>query len=416
MKRSSFLRFLSIFIGCILFLSACIDSSEQKFFPQEYPLTSKRFDLGRPIHPFDIELKNGFLIFCAYPVMIYSATDYSLRYVYERRTEPDAIQLPQNIRSSSPYFYVLDVNNKNEIRKYLIDSLGQPFLMERGFAGTTIAMNRPYLRDSLIVYDEFIPEASLKIHNLYTNAEVMSMTYGTTDLDSRFFDKNMGGLYANDSCMAFAYKYQDRIDFYDWQFTLKKSINHQRSEPVIVPKIHMPGTPSDNVVYYHTSYMGRNYFYTLYRGISQRVFESEKVLVNKEFNVSISSPTCDVLEVYALNGEPVCRFQFTDMAPSMFVVDEENNRILGYREGLTDLLVYPLQGLPKNGKLYPIAITTSQISLPSTKEPEAYKEVMNFKGVMGGGGLLNYYICVDVGKFEAYFEAIDMKNIPVTPE
>lgn len=355
----------------IVFSAACNPILETKSFPQEYQLTSERFSLGYIVQPRGMELKNGFLVFCGIPMLIHSTSNYSFVHSFGDKGQTDAIQLPQIVRSSSQFLYIMDVINKNVIRKYEIDSLGEPVLLQSGFTGITNSMNRAYmLRDSLILFDEFIPEASLKIHNLYTNSEAFALPYGTTSFEDRFFDKNMGGLYANDTCIAFVYKYQDRIDFYDWQFNLKHSINHQQSEPKINPLDNR-----ENISYYGNSYMGRNYFYTLYRGVSHKVFCSDSLLVFKEWGIYTYGLTRDVLEVYDLDGQPVCRYFFNDIAPSVFVVDEEQNKLLGHRAAYpSSLLVYQLQGLPMNGQKYSKTRELPFSTLPTVEEPDTPTE------------------------------------------
>lgn len=337
-----------------------------------------RYPLG-DMHVKDMELKNGFLFMCMRgnsSIRVYSATDYSFISSFNKREEGYDFKMSQMMKSASPYLYMMEVNRKNEIRKFEIDSLGQSVLLQRGYTGVSNSMNQPYIvNDSLILFDEFIPEASIKIHNLHTNSTELTLPYGTTSLDNRFWDKNMGGLYANDSCIIFVYKYQDRIDFYDWQFNLTHSVNHQKSEPAIYQHESPRDKSPDNVLYYGFSFMGRNYFYTLYRGVSNRVFRSDSLLVNKDFGVYCYGITRNVLEVYGLDGHPVGRFRFDDVSPGVFVVDEEQNRLLGYRDAYpSSLLVYELEGLPKNGKKYPEPEKNHHhSSLPDTPEPEKAK-------------------------------------------
>ena len=361
---------------------ACSPVPGRKSFPKEYILTSERIWMGSSISQI-MELKNDFLICCSKAnIFVYSALDYSL--IYRNRIDP-VFRTPLIIRSSSPYLYIMDVNNKNEIRKFEIDVLGRSILLQTGYAGTANAMNRPYiLQDSLILFDEFVPEASLKIRNMYTNSEARDYPYGSTSLDDRFFDQNMGGAYANDSCIAFAYKYQDRIDFYDWQFNLIRSVNHQQSKPLIHKEKRKY---LNNVHYYGYSYMGRNYFYTLYSGVSNKRFRSDSLQVFEEFyEYGINR---NVLEVYDLNGNPICRFSFDDIAPSKFVVDEVQNVLLGHRNAYPDsLLVYRLRGLPKNGRKYPERIQTFHPFFPDLPPPDDLKEVVQYVRV--GGEIEDY--------------------------
>ena len=377
-------HFLLIFLLlCILCTVNCSHVLEQKIFPQEYHLSSVRYPLAEP-QIRDMDIKNGFLILNmnSSTIIIYSTTDYSyISYFGGRRTDRSAFN--QFLKSSSPFLYIMNVNNKNEIKKYEIDSLGTPVIFQTSFTGISNAMNRPYIvNDSLILYDEFIPEASIKIHNLYTNSKERALSYGTTSLEDRFVDKNMGGLYANDSCIAFVYKYQDRIDFHDWEFNLKQSVNHQISDPVIIQPTWTNNRPPKNILYYGKAYMGQNYFYALYRGVSHKDFHRDSLPNVSGFGYTYGIKH-DVLEVYELDGQPVCRFRFDDVSPSVFVVDEAQNRLLGYREVYSDsLLVYQMQGLPKNGKKTKPVTQSYLSSLPTTPEPERPKAYID-AGVSG---------------------------------
>ena len=367
---------LSLLLCAYLLSPADKRDVSQKSFPQEYRLTSVRLPLFSRTYPIEMELKNGFLIFClGNSLHIYSATDYSFVQKVQKTESSSSFQI---MRSSSTYLYVMDVNHKNKIFKYRFDPLGHPTVFQSGFTGVANSMNRPFIvRDSLILYDEFIPEASLKVHNLYTNKQVRALPYGTTSLNDRFFDKNMGGLYANDTHIAFVYKYQDRIDFFDWQFNLKRSVNHQLSPPVIDRQNRLA-----NICYYGHSYMGQNYFYTLYRGVSNKVFRTDSLSLRLPNGITIYTYglTRDVLEVYDMDGLPVARFYFNDIAPEVFVIDEEQNKLLGYRAAYRDsLLLYQLKGLPKNGKKYPEQRLSSS-SLPATKEPEDQQSTVQFRG------------------------------------
>ena len=365
-----------------------------------------------------MEIKNGLLILCMRSARIrtYSMTDYSFLSAFESRETGTLTKINQILKSSSPHLYIMNVNNLNEVRKYQIDSLGQPVLLQSGFTGISNSMNRPYIvHDSLILYDEFIPDASLKIHSLHTNSEERALPYGTTSLYDRFIDKNMGGLYANDSCIAFVYKYQDKIEFYDWQFNLKHTVDHQKTEPVIYqPETGTNMSPPKNILYYGSAYMGRNYLYTLYRGVTNRVFRSDSVPIYGGRS-HVYGLTRDVLEVYELDGQPICRFRFDDVSPAVFVVDEEQNRLIGYRGAYYDsLLVYQLQGLPKNGKrdLEPQK-PTRHSSLPAVSPPERPKAFLQGISFGGGRDVAPMYFVYE-GRYGIYFPVIEIgKTIPM---
>jgi len=186
--------------------------------------------------------------------------------------------------------------------------------------------------DSLLVYNEYFSAARLKVHHLGQDIPPISWEFGAYKgefntqeyLNQIQYDENRGISVSNDSCIMFLYSFKDRIDIMDWNFTLKKRLNYQKSNPVISKDNSMK-----NIWYYGKSFLGKHFLYTLYFGVP-----FEEYLLNNYTG----------MEVFDLSGNPVCRYTFPQSDLASFVVDERSFTLYGYRGG-DSISVYHLPWL-----------------------------------------------------------------------
>ena len=332
-----------------VFLSIACNRVEDKRFLFEAELTAThRFPMGEPFYPLRMCIFNDYLILGTlnsqvspdYFFQAYQLSDYSYKGSFGRRGRgPGEWNNPEIVRSSSnsPYLYLFEVSSREltaVIHKMLLDSTlrlieEESFLIEKGLL---TFMNRPIIRnDSLLVYDEFAPEAAIRVHHLHGELPVITWTYGTTpNTEQRFMDVNRGLLLANDSCVMFPYIYQDRIDIMEWNLALKESLNYQKGKPII-----HTGSPDNNVKYYTGSYLGEFFLYAFYSGMSDKELQAKNGVGH-------------TLEVFDMNGTPVYRYVFPEPLPFPFAVDERTFTLYGYsiKNGMEDYIsVYPLPGL-----------------------------------------------------------------------
>ena len=99
-------------------------------------------------------------------------------------------------------------------------------------------------------------------------------------------------------------------------------------------------------MYYCGSYLGENFLYALYLGMS-----------NKELHEKNYEGLA--LEIFDMEGTPICRYTFNGCPPKEFVVDENTFTLYGYAEdseSLTDsITVYSMPELEeywRNKRLY----------------------------------------------------------------
>jgi len=336
---------LSYFFAFVITLASCnTNYVENKHFLFEAQLTGYSFPLYDHIFPTEMHIHNEYLILCEsnlphyQPDLFfhaYSLSDYKYIGSFGRKGRgPGEWIFPKILRSGNytPYLYLMDVPSHRpavSIHKMMIDSMVQVTEIGRYFVNKgDRSMSQPAIgNNSLLVFDELMPETAIRLHHLEEERPVITWNYGSND---GLTDKNRGTLCANDSRIIFLYTYRDRIDILDWNLHLKKRLNYQKRNPIIYKD------PMDNVMYYGKSFIGESFFYTFYLGVSPKEFKA-----NDHMGL--------VLEVYDLEGTPVCSYTFIGPTPTVFTVDERSFTLYGYNSelgGLEDFIsVYQLTEL-----------------------------------------------------------------------
>jgi hypothetical protein len=344
--RSRFIIFLFAFFF-LLFFAGCSRTDEKIFLFEAELTASHRFPINDAFHSFELHIHNDYLILSQslnpgfsqdYFFQAYRLSDFGYvgSFGYRGRgpgewNNPDVVQSA----ITSPYLYLCDVSSRQKmtvIHKMELDSSAR--LIEIGtFTVDTDynPMNRSVIRDdSLLVYEEYAPNRrALKVHHLKKDHPVITWEWMTSPPAKPSVEENDGILRANNSCIMFIYRVQDRIDIMDWDLTFKKRINYQKGKPV------MPTDWRDNIKFYVRSFLGEHFLYAFYSDM----YESERKAKNI---VSLA------LEVFDMNGTPVHRYTFCEPTPTTFAVDERTFNLYGYREGggMEDSIsVYHLSGL-----------------------------------------------------------------------
>ena len=324
-------RLISFFIAILLFASysACSHIGRKYFLYEAVLTVAHTFPVHDAFYPIEMYVKNNELILCqtntpiSFPDVFfqaYSLADYSCQGLFGFKGRgPGEWLLPQIVGSSlnSPYLYLHEVSSRqpdNVIYKMILDSTTQLNQVETFFVKTgPVFMNRPVINgDSLLVFIEYLPEQAIRVHHLNQERPVITWNWGTLPPQQVSYDENFGTLCANDSYIVYLYRYQERIDFMDWNLKLKRSLNYQKSKPVIGKDM------MDNVNFYGRSFLGEHFLYTFHFG---------KSLKESEIN-----DLGTALEVFDLNGTPVCRYTFPQPRPHIFTVDERTFTLYGFRE------------------------------------------------------------------------------------
>ncbi|MCL2738334.1 MAG: TolB-like 6-bladed beta-propeller domain-containing protein, partial [Bacteroidales bacterium] len=336
-------RHFSCFIVFLLLISCNTNPIDSKDFLFEVELQPEhRFPLVEAFFPIRMYIHNDYLILYQSNTSnyqpdvffaAYSLSDYSYKGSFGHKGRgPGEWIFPMFIRSTSnsPYLYLTDLSFRETtalIHKMILDSTMRlkavdTFRIDKG--GYHSMNNMVISKDSLLVYDEFASAPVLKIHRLGRDVPAISWKYGNYEGDSRAylqqsqFDENRGMLAANDSRIVFLYTFQDRIDIMDWNFKPQRRLNFQKTKPVISKDNRM-----DNVWYYSNAFLGQHFLYTYYYGVRFGEYMTRNDMV---------------MEVFDLNGAPVCRYTFSRPMPAIFTVDERNFTLYGYRgdDGLED--------------------------------------------------------------------------------
>ena len=337
---------LPVFILCC----ACAHTrqdSKQFLFEEELTATH-RVPTGEPVPPnVSMHILRDYLVFLDHLNLSYSVEyffhayrlfDLSFVGSFGRRGRgPGEWNNPDIVHSSSmsPYLYLFELSSREStaiIHKMALDTLAQlkevrTFSIDKG----RIPMNDPVIKnDSLLVFREFTPDhRALRMYHLQEERPVITWDYGGIFYPKIFSDENNGILRANDSRIIFIYRYKEMIDFMDWDLNLKKRLNYQKGKPVITDN------HSNNKIHTTNTYLGEHFLYIFYSGMSPN-----ERLTKSNLNLG--------LEVFDMDGTPVCRYSFIDPTPFTFVVDERTFTLYGYKgsDGMEDYIsVYHLPGL-----------------------------------------------------------------------
>ena len=336
---------LIIILPILIFYTTCNHTGIKKFV-FEAELTGYRFPVSEIAFPIHMRIYNDYLILCQLNspnflpnvfFHIYSLSDNTYKGAFGRRGRGPGEWINPNIAYSSAnskYLYISEsISNNSIIYKMVLDSINQLTETDRFSVkkeGVSIS-NLVVSKDSLFIFDEYPPEPALNVHHLSGDHPVFTWKYGSKS-DNIFLNEDRGTLRANDSHVIFLYNYKDRIDFMDWNLKLKKRLNYQKNESVIQDFM-------DITVYYNSgAYLGEKFLYALRLGMSNREYT-----IKRQQNEEVLE-----LEVFDLNGTPICRYTFSEPAPTEFVVDERTFMLYGYRGSDIDndfISVYPLPGL-----------------------------------------------------------------------
>lgn len=232
---------------------------------------------------------------------------------------PNELVCPDICSSTTDNLYLCGFNEKNRLKKVNITS-GIP---EAGFSLNEIsfsARNLHILNDSILYYHlGENRKITMESYDLIKERKINSIQYEVTENhDSDFLYFNNGFPSVNNESVAYAFLYQDRIDFMSTDFHLKKSI-------VGEPKNNAIRSDGNENIYYLYAYPGKEKFYFLRLGKNKAAGTDGKTL-----------------EVYDNEGKPLINYTF-DISPTGFIVDEKSNVVYGWSSEYEDgILKYDL--------------------------------------------------------------------------
>ena len=327
---------------CYGLFAAC---SQSPNFPREETITQELMPLQGVTFPGVLEVKHPFLIVQNRKrtdslFHIYNLNTYELAYVFGVTGQgPGEFLVGSSvIPTQLSELLIVDFNDGFKTYFWRIAEDGKPLLStvkQPKYAEGLSAV----ISDSLYVMNDMFSFETYGLVNLSTfqsEEPIKSWRFSSAEFPSwAWFDLNYGQLYANESRIVFLYEYKKQIDFLDTDLNLINRVKFNYSHPAII-------TPNDTKEQselkrsYTAGYLGKHYFYALFKGASWNEWHN-----NLSFRGSI-------LEVFDLDGNPVIKYHLNGISPYTFVVDEETFTLYGRRddnEPEDHLLVYRLKGL-----------------------------------------------------------------------
>jgi hypothetical protein len=171
------------------------------------------------------------------------------------------------------------------------------------------------INDSLFIY--YLPDdLTVKKYDLKANKYIDEIKWPKDDHAESYYYSNRGWIAVNDSNIVYSYVFKKQIEIYDLHTCEKKTVITDGRK---YPKPDLKS--NENPACYMNIYAGINYFYALCMN-----------------NDSHGSQADYLLEVFDYEGNPIIKYTF-DIAPSLFVVDEDRGHIYGYSHMYEDYLL-----------------------------------------------------------------------------
>ncbi|GHT71885.1 hypothetical protein FACS189455_4580 [Bacteroidia bacterium] len=221
---------------------------------------------------------------------------------------------------SEEYLYIWGCSNSKQINQYKVLNNGDVALHNKINMNKLHIFNNFHLvKDSFILYNEIPETLSIKKMSLY-DPEKVGHIYFEQNQKAVCFDENFGNLAASSNGIAYLYQYKDRIDFFDLDFNLKRTVENKKNKTSSINQT--PQGFGENVIYYAAYYSGQKSLYVLYKGFSL---------------LSPQNRTSNILE-YDWEGNKIAEYHL-DAAISIFAVDESSKKIIGYHPNKQDVFL-----------------------------------------------------------------------------
>jgi hypothetical protein len=331
MKKRNYIGVL-IIILCL----GCQNKKEEanKNFPKEKQLESIKIPINRVFDIIDMDIADSSVIFLSNKTdtlfHIFSLPEFSFVKSFGIRGEgPDEFILPSIVSNNLGYLYVYGSSDLNVLKKLSIHAIEDAVLILDEYNLSDIpfgySRNLSIINDSILYYMEELPMQMKMIScNLKTGEPIYSKELKVTENHKSHFDyTNNGFMAVNENTVAYAYLYQNRIDFMNPDFSLKNTLRGEQTE------IEINRNGLDNSLFYYVGgYIGREKFYFRYLG--------------SKLNERESQEKGSVIEVYDKEGNPLVKYRL-DFDIYGFVVDEGNDKIYAVSEDDEDaVLVYDI--------------------------------------------------------------------------
>ena len=203
----------TIALCCSLSLGCCtVDTS----FPREETLMQELMPLKGVTYPVNVEVKHPFLIIHNLKrtdslFHIYDLTTYELKHAFVViGNGPGEFVRPWLLRSQLTDFLIVD---NNMVHQFGVNEDG--LLVHKGVKQPNFIdiSSAAFINDSLFVMDARYLGPSLYLLSLQDKSPRKTRQYRNPDILDYYADPNSGNVYANNSRIAFCYRYKKHIDF-----------------------------------------------------------------------------------------------------------------------------------------------------------------------------------------------------------
>jgi len=185
--------------------------------------------------------------------------------------------------------------------------------------------NLHIINDSVLFYFEYhLPGIRLGAYHLKLEKNISIKEIEVNENHDRSFEYlNTGFLKANSQTVAYAYLYQDKIEFMHHDFSFI-SVRKNENSTVYIDENWLS---NNSVIYYTAGYAGKEKLYFLNSGCSINELDEGKKSRS--------------IEVFDNKGTPLIKY-YLDFALCEFAVDEKNNKLYGWSDDDDVILVYDL--------------------------------------------------------------------------
>lgn len=238
---------------------------------------------------------------------------------------PEDYTMPWLYNGLDGNLYVRGFNQPNAVAQFAMPK-NHPYQLQRIYKpdAELFCLNFGTVLDSLLIGYRQANNITLSVYDLANHQLLSNKTFEVNEENSMGSMQENKGIPAvtRKGTVAYAYKCQNRIDFFhiDEQYQLQEistvedaqNTNTQFNDPT-------------GIKTYYVNIVGtENKFYALCRN-------------------GHPDGNNDVLEVYTAQGEPIVTYQFDNVAPLLYCIDEKKRLLYGYRYDMPDtFLIYSL--------------------------------------------------------------------------
>jgi len=319
--------------ACLMLTTTCNERDINKVFPQEKQLYAVKIPVNEVV---DIErsdmviVKNHIVLTSPRTdtlIYIYSLPDFNLVKCFGKTGQgPNDFYSPDIVDNNTDDLFLFGNSNLNSLKKFNVVASTDNELVLKEYELTDInygIRNLSVINDSVLFFFDGMPYSlSVKSYDLILNKHINRRELKVTeDHDLDWAYSNNGVLSANGHTVAYAYLYQNKIEFMQHDFSIKKVVRGLQNKTLI-----NLNDESDNRLYYLGYYAGDDFFYFLFQGYSENEREGRSKSI----------------EVYDRNGNPVIRY-ILDHVIYNFTVDENNHRIYAKGDDEDNIYVFEMQ-------------------------------------------------------------------------